>query len=226
MEQTETFFANLGVPVNEIKALKWAVIIAVMVMLMQQLSGINAIRFYSSFMLMEAGITSEKETWLGTLGINATTLVVVFIPICFIDKVGRKKMLIISSCIVLIAAVGASLVIMLNETYDNPALSYSSIAFLVLFVIGFNIGLGPIPWLIMVEVSPMRYRGLVVTIATMSNWLSMVVVGQFSETFMEGPIKLFGFSICTMIGILFTVRYIPETNGKTASEIQRALNDI
>jgi len=217
---------KFGIPVSDWKAVKWAVIIAVMLMFMQQLCGINAIMFYSASMLGSAGFDTHEGKWLGTVGINTASLLSVAIPLHFIDKAGRRVLLVVSGIMLIFASVGASVVILINERYDTEFSKHASIAFLVLFVIGFQTGIGPIPWLMMAEISPMQYRGPIVSLATMMNWLCVVVVGQFSGMFMDGHIKLFGFAFCTLLGILFTLKYIPETNGKTASEIQKALNAL
>lgn len=117
-------------------------------------------------------------------------------------------------------------IIILNDASESALWSNSSIGFLVLFVIGFEIGLGPIPWLMMAELAPMQFRGPIVSVATMMNWTGNFVIAQFSPLAMTTDVKLFGFAIFTFLGILFTLRYIPETSGKSATEIQKALNRL
>lgn len=51
-------------------------------------------------------------------------------------------------------------------------------------------------------------------------------MAQISNSLMDGPIKLFGFAIFTFLGTLFVIRFVPETKGKTAAEIQEALDQI
>ena len=141
---------------DEYKSVKWAMIIAVVLMWMQQLSGINAIMFYSSNILADAGITSEKGKWLGTTGIDFANFLGVFIPMVFIDRAGRRVLLVISGVIMIIASVGVSVAILMNDAHSSSFWSNSSICFLIVFVVGFEIGLGPIPWLMMAELAPMR----------------------------------------------------------------------
>jgi len=217
---------KFGVPVKEFKSVKWAMIIAVVLMWMQQLSGINAIMYYSSTILADAGITSDTGKWLGTTGIDLANFLGVFIPVVFIDRAGRRMLLLISAVIMIIASVGVSVAIIMNDAKSNVLWQYSSIGFLIVFVVGFEVGLGPIPWLMMAELAPMKYRGPIVSVATLMNWTSNLLIAQFSGLVMGSDVKLFGFAVCTFCGILFTLRFIPETNGKTADQIQRALNDM
>merc|ERR1712176_1280055 len=124
-------------------AVKWATIIAIALMFMQQLSGINAVFYYSGSILNNAGVTSDEAVWLGSLGISVANFLAVFIAVVAIDKAGRKLLLIISSIVMIIASILVSIAIMFES--DGAFWQYSSIGFLILFVVGFEIGLGAIP---------------------------------------------------------------------------------
>merc|ERR1712087_785814 len=163
--------------------------------------------------------------WLGTTGINLANFLGVFIPVYFIDKAGRRILLVISGVIMIFASVGVSVAILMNEAHDSSVWGYSSILFLVLFVVGFEVGLGPIPWLMMAELSPIEYRGLIVSIATACNWGANLLIAQFSGPIVDS-VYFYPFATVCLVGILFTIRFIPETNGKTAAEIQKALANM
>eukprot|EP00485_Elphidium_margaritaceum_P009936 CAMPEP_0202687900 /NCGR_PEP_ID=MMETSP1385-20130828/3462_1 /ASSEMBLY_ACC=CAM_ASM_000861 /TAXON_ID=933848 /ORGANISM="Elphidium margaritaceum" /LENGTH=866 /DNA_ID=CAMNT_0049342753 /DNA_START=25 /DNA_END=2625 /DNA_ORIENTATION=- len=215
--------ARFGMPLEMWRTVKWATIIGVALMLMQQLSGINAVFFYSATILQQAGLTSDLEIWLGTVAIAVANFLAVFIAVFSIDRAGRTVLL-IRSCIVMgVASILVSVAIQLEHT--STVWQYSSIAFLVLFVIGFEVGLGAIPWLMTAELSPMQYRGPIVAIATASNWGANLIIAQFS-----GPIVnlalFYPFAVVCALGVVFTVKFIPETNGKTAQQIQKALSNI
>merc|ERR1719242_2654496 len=197
--ETEGPPTKFGVPMDQYNAVKWATIIAIALMWMQQLSGINAIMFYSSNILEDAGIDSEKGKWLGTTAVDAANFLGVFIPVFLVDRSGRKILLVVSGIIMIIAAVGCSVAIILNDANESELWSNSSIGFLVLFVIGFEIGLGPIPWLMMAELAPMQYRGPIVSVATMMNWTANLLIAQCSAMAMSSDLKLFGFAVFTFL---------------------------
>ena len=202
------------------KAVKWATIIAIVLMFMQQFSGINAVFYYSTTILNNAGLTNDTAVWLGSVAISVANFLAVFIAVFSIDRAGRKLLLILSCIIMGSASVLVSIAIELEN--HGAFWQYSSIAFLILFVIGFEVGLGAIPWLMMAELAPMQYRGAIVAIATASNWGSNLLIAQFSGV-LVGSVKFYPFAAVCFVSILFTMRYIPETNGKTAAEIQREL---
>ena len=160
-------------------------------------------------------MTSDEAIWLGSLSISVANFFAVFIAVFSIDRAGRKLLLILSCIVMGCASVLVSVAIMLES--HGTFWQYSSIGFLILFVIGFEIGLGAIPWLMMAELAPMQHRGTIVAIATASNWGSNLLIAQFS-----GPIisiaYFFPFAIVCFLGIVFTV--------KTAAEIQKELQKM
>merc|ERR1711951_40226 len=83
--------------------------------------------------------------------------------------------------------------------------------FLILFVLGFESGLGPLTWLIM-------------AVGTTMMWVGTLLMAQISTILMESVVKLFPFAVITCFGILFIIRVVPETNGKTVEEIVETLN--
>jgi len=214
---------RFGMAPEMFAAVKWAIVIAIMLMFMQQFSGINAVFFYSSTILKKAGLTSDLALWLGSSGISLANFAAVFIAVATIDRAGRKMLLIISCVIMMSASVLVSVAIMLES--EGAFWQYSSILFLVVFVVGFEVGLGPIPWLMMAELSPMEYRGLIVSIATACNWGANLLIAQFSGPIVDS-VYFYPFASVCLVGILFTLKFIPETNGKTAAEIQKALANM
>merc|ERR1712228_786251 len=96
-------------------AVKWATIIAIALMFMQQFSGINAVFFYSATILNKAGVTSDKAVLLGSLGISIANFFAVFIAVFSIDRAGRKLLLILSCIVMIISSIIVSIAIMLEN---------------------------------------------------------------------------------------------------------------
>lgn len=171
------------------------------------------------------GISTKRGQWLGTVGINLVNLFTIGINAFFVDRWGRLKLIYISGIMVIIASVGVSVAILMSAD-GSVYWSYSSIAFLVIYALGFHIALGPMPGLLSMELSPIQYRGFIVSIGCLMAWTGGLVIAQISPILMKSDLKLFGYAGTTILGLLFTLRFVPETKGKTAAEIQRALNDI
>eukprot|EP00484_Ammonia_sp_Unknown_P021988 CAMPEP_0197033696 /NCGR_PEP_ID=MMETSP1384-20130603/12036_1 /TAXON_ID=29189 /ORGANISM="Ammonia sp." /LENGTH=846 /DNA_ID=CAMNT_0042463539 /DNA_START=45 /DNA_END=2585 /DNA_ORIENTATION=- len=217
---------SFGIELEMWKAVKWSTIIAISLMFMQQMSGINAVFFYSSTFIAQAGLTSDLDKWLGSVAISLANFLAVFIAVFSIDRAGRKMLLIISCIVMGCAAVLVSIAMEFSSEHGDAgtAWKYSSIVFLVLFVVGFEIGLGAIPWLMMAELAPMQYRGTIVAMATGANWAFNGVIAQFSAQIVK-MVKFYPFAAVCGAGIAFTIKYIPETNGKSAAEIQKELTN-
>ena len=189
-------------------------------MLMQQFSCVNAIFYYSAKILKKAGLKSTVQQWLGSLSISVANFFAVFIAVATIDKAGRKKLLILSCIGDIIASIAISIALIFVN--DGDFWHYLSIGSMVFFVIAFETGLGAIPWVMMAEVSPLQKRGLIVSVATFANWGSNLLIAQFSGAIIEGT-YFFPFAAVCAGGIIFTMKYIPETSGKTAAQIQKEL---
>ena len=155
--------------------------------------------YYSSSILHSAGITSDKGEWLGTTAVDFANFLGVFICVFLVDRSGRRMLLIVSGITMIIASVGCSVAIILNDTTESTLWSDLSIAFLILFVVGFEIGLGPIPWLMMNELAPMQYRGPISSVATMNLWIANFIIAQFSSLLMTSDVKLFAFAVFTFL---------------------------
>lgn len=181
---------------------------------------------YLCFAAISLGVTSELGIWLGTIAISAANFLGVFIAVALIDRAGRRVLLSISSIMIVISSVLVSVSIIMNESGSNIMWSYAALGGLVLFVVGFEVGIGPCVWLLVGELPPMRYRGVIVSVAVGFNWLSHLAIAQWSPIILESDFKMFPFAIATFLALIFIHRFLPETNGKTAKEIQKALNNL
>jgi len=95
---------------------------------------------------------------------------------------------------------------------------------LMIYVISFSIGFGPLPWAVNAEIHPPESKSMCSAIAYMVNWMCAFLVTKF-QTDLEDAINtwgsyfLFG-SICA-VGTVFVVLFVPETKGKTSEEIRQ-----
>ncbi|KAK0197516.1 general substrate transporter [Armillaria mellea] len=136
-------------------------------MLAQQVSGINAVLYYSNNIL--SGTLPDLGPYI-SLGITIVNVLMTFPPIVLIERWGRKRLLILSTlgAILSLVTVGVSL----NYAWKTPA----SIA-IITFVMSFAIGLGPIPFIIIPEVSPFYAVSALSSIALSLNWIANFLVG-------------------------------------------------
>lgn len=136
-------------------------------MLAQQVSGINAVLYYSN------AILSKSLPSLGpyvSLGITVVNVLMTFPPIILIEKMGRRQLLTLS-----ISGALAS-VLLVGFGLDSGTVQLSSIS-IVVFVMSFAIGLGPVPFVMIPEVSPPRAVSALSSVALSLNWIANFLVG-------------------------------------------------
>jgi len=136
-------------------------------MLSQQVSGINAILYYSNDILSR--VLSEAGPYV-SLGITLVNVLMTFPPIVLVDRVGRRPLLLAS-----VAGALASLVLT-GYGLNTGMTTVSSISILI-FVMSFAIGLGPVPFVIISEVDPSRAVSALSSVALSMNWIANFIVG-------------------------------------------------
>ena len=176
-------------------------------------------------MLRNAGLRSPMQLWVGNLVIATSNFVGVIIPVKLIERLGRKLLICISCFGMICASVMLSLLIMFAAEISafvpfDPG--YLSIAVLVLYVVSFAVGLGPIVGLMTVELAPSSHRGAVVSVAFSVNYISNLAIAQYANLVVL-EVYYFPFAVFCAFGVLFTCLCVVETKGKNENEIQTAL---
>ncbi|CAG2053945.1 unnamed protein product [Timema podura] len=199
--------------------------ISIGLMFFQQLSGINAVIFYTVQIFQDAGSTIDKN--LCTIIVGVVNFGSTFIATILIDRLGRKILLYISAAAmtVALAALGTFFYLKDNK-YDVTEFGWLPLASFVIFVIGFSLGYGPVPWLMMGEILPAKIRGPAASLVTAFNWsCTFVVTKTFTDVIVYlgtyGTFWLFG-SIC-FSSLLFVFIWVPETQGRSLEDIERNL---
>lgn len=200
-----------------------ATLIAVCLMIMQQFSGINMVFFYGNQTLSNAGLTSPMASWLGNLGISIANFLAVFIAVKLMDDLGRKKLVYMSGIVMIIASILISIALFIyNHISSLPIFGYSVLFAMSIYVIGFEMGLGPIPWLLTAEIAPGSHRGIIASFATFINWGCNLAIAQLGPQLVT-YVYYFPFVIVIVAGMLFMKWYVPETKGKSEQQIQKEL---
>ncbi|SNR94229.1 sugar porter family MFS transporter [Hymenobacter mucosus] len=192
--------------------------IAVVLAVLQQITGINTILYYGSIIFTEhSGQSAASAIGANALigGINfAGTIVALFV----IDRVGRKPLLLLASGGMTLAL--GALVVALHLGAPGPWL----LGLIMLYVACFAVGLGPGVWVVITEIFPNAVRGRGASVATVALWIACTVV---SFTFLSlvkaaGLAGAFGlYAGLSALTFLFVWRAVPETKGRTLEEIER-----
>ncbi|OWB66050.1 hypothetical protein B5S30_g1385 [[Candida] boidinii] len=181
-------------------------IIAAGVMIGQQFCGINSIIFYGVKILINL---FPKNAVAINCMISVGNMVITFVASLYLDRLGRKPMLLSSVSIMGVASV----LMCIGIISQFPTLSVLST---FLYVGSFACGCGPIPFLLISEVSQNEVRGFAQSWGTSCNWFATFLVGilfPIINAKIGGFVYLIFAFVC-VIFVVFISRYIPETKGK------------
>ncbi|KAL3278380.1 hypothetical protein HHI36_013708 [Cryptolaemus montrouzieri] len=199
-------------------------IIVLGLMFFQQFSGINAVIFYTTSIFRASG--SNMSASICTTIIGAVNLISSFIANGLIDRLGRRVLLQLSSILMTLGLGCLGFYYYVKEILliDVSEYGFLPLTNLIIFVAGFSIGFGPIPWLMMGELVPVEVKSIVVSIVTSINWACTFVI---TLTFlcvaqMFGYFAIFWFFCCMVLtGGVLTWLVVPETRGTGISDIAR-----
>ncbi|KAG4412060.1 hypothetical protein IFR04_014800 [Cadophora malorum] len=197
-------------------------------MFFQQFVGINALIYYSPTLFGTMGLDYEMQlTMSGVL--NITQMVGVLSSLWTLDRFGRRSILLCGSAGMFLSHFIIS--ILVGKYSDNwpshrPE-GWTSVAFLLFYMISFGASWGPVPWAMPSEIFPSSLRAKGVAISTCSNWLNNFIIGLITPPLVQktgfGAYVFFA-TFCLGSG-LWTWFFVPETNGRTLEEMDEVFKD-
>eukprot|EP01025_Chloroclados_australasicus_P055545 TRINITY_DN6749_c0_g5_i1.p1 TRINITY_DN6749_c0_g5~~TRINITY_DN6749_c0_g5_i1.p1 ORF type:complete len:547 (+),score=61.30 TRINITY_DN6749_c0_g5_i1:122-1642(+) len=194
------------------------------VIIFQQLSGINTVVLYSETIFEQVGLSSAV---LGSVFVGIMNVIFTVISGLLMDRAGRKLLLIFSHAGMFVCLGGIAVVQMYLQTQLSENTT-ALIAFflIVLYVIFFALGAGPIPWVYLAEIMPERIKGPAASLATSVSWTTVILVG-FTFPFMldalsEGP--SYGiYALCNLGAVIFLAVVMLETKQMSFQAIEDKL---
>ncbi|XP_022741054.1 sugar transporter ERD6-like 6 isoform X2 [Durio zibethinus] len=202
----------------------YPLMVGIGLLMLQQLSGINGVLFYSSNIFERAGVSSSN---VATFGVGAIQVIATGVTTWLVDKAGRRLLLMVSSSgmtlSLLLVAVAFYVEGIVSEDSDlYSIMGILSLVGLVAFVISFSLGVGAIPWVIMSEILPVNIKGLAGSVATLANWLTSWAITMTANLLLTwsggGTFTLY--AIMAAFTIAFVALWVPETKGRSLEEIQ------
>lgn len=187
---------------------------------LQQLSGINSVFYFSSTVFRSAGVPSATaNTCVAIVNLSGS-----FVATILMDKLGRKLLLMGSF---LGMAMSLTLQITAASSFVSHRMSlYLSVGGVLLVVLTFALGAGPVPTLLLSEIFPNRIRAKAMALCLAVHWVINFFVGLLFLRLLEqlGPKLLYAvFATFCLIGFVFVKRNVLETKGKSLQEIELAL---
>ncbi|XP_034250718.1 facilitated trehalose transporter Tret1-like isoform X2 [Thrips palmi] len=214
------------------KAAKRGLMLSMVLMLIQQMSGVSAVVFYASSIFEAAGSSLSKDQSSIVVGVclAGATLCSLFL----VDRLGRRVLLLGSgaACFVCNVVLGIYLLLLAQAKDDGHPESmtpYGIIPVLTMsvFMVTFSLGYGPIPWSYMAEVFPVDIRSPAMSIATVTNWsLAFLVTVAYEplSNAVHDYTTFWIFAVIVLAGSVVVALFLVETKGKSEQEIQEALS--
>ncbi|EXB37263.1 Sugar transporter ERD6-like 6 [Morus notabilis] len=200
--------------------------IGIGLLVLQQLSGINAVLFYSTNIFQSAGISSGNAA---TCAIGAIQVLATAITTWLLDKAGRRLLLIVSAAGMTVSLALVAVAFFLEGIVPKDSHLYTvmgilSLVGLVAMVISFSLGLGPVPWVIMSEILPVNIKGLAGSVATLANWLTAFVTTMTANLLLHWSSggTFTSYAVISAFAVVFATLWVPETKGRALEEIQQS----
>uniref|UniRef100_A0A6A7FUH1 Facilitated trehalose transporter Tret1-like isoform X2 n=3 Tax=Hirondellea gigas TaxID=1518452 RepID=A0A6A7FUH1_9CRUS len=191
-------------------------------MIFQKFSGANAFNFYAVPILSEAFVGINPYNAAVVVGL--LQIVAGMVSSVLIDIVGRLPLLVVSNFLMSAALAGFGTFMYIAGTYGVVGFwDWIPLSCALIFQIAFAIGISPISWLYIGELFPLKHRGLGAIANSVSYACSFVSVKTFVD--FKQALGLHGsfwlYSGISVIGLIFTIAFVPETKGKDLHERQR-----
>lgn len=207
------------------KAAIKALSLSICLMLLMQTCGINAFVFYSSTIFEEDEKIRRVSTNNAIMILAVMQVIFVLLSTIIIDKLGRRILLLISASLMSLSCLCMGVYKLIAKNAENK-IPWLPLLLLCIFMAGFAIGFGPIPWLMIAELSPPTIKGIASAISTAFAWIVAFFVTQsfgiiYEQLGKDWPFWIYGAS--SAIATIFVYFFIPETKAKTLSQIQHIL---
>jgi SP family galactose:H+ symporter-like MFS transporter len=205
-----------------IPSLRPALIVGIGLAIFQQVTGINTVIYYAPIILQTAGISSASGAILATAGIGLVNVLMTIVSMRLIDRIGRRPLLLtgIAGMVVTLSMLSLSF----HISMQPGMLAWAGVISMMGFVASFAISLGPIFWLLISEIYPLKVRSSCEGLAATFNWGSNLLV---TLTFLSlvrwiGQSRTFlWYALFAVAAWIFSYRFVPETKGRTLEEIER-----
>jgi SP family galactose:H+ symporter-like MFS transporter len=201
--------------------LRPALIVGIGLAIFQQVTGINTVIYYAPLIIQSAGISSASGAILATAGVGIVNVLMTIVAMRLIDRIGRRPLLLAG-----IGGMVATLFLLgwaFRSASATGALAWIAVVSIMVYVASFAISLGPIFWLLISEIYPLKVRSSTEGLAATFNWGSNLVVTLTFLTLLQliGAARTFWlYGALAVAAWFFSYFLVPETKGHTLEQIE------
>jgi sugar porter (SP) family MFS transporter len=204
--------------------LRTVLAIGIALAVLQQVTGINVFLYFAPQIFKRIAGEGTEHALLQTVVVNAVNMLFTVVAIWTVDRLGRKPLMIVGFLGMSLALVALSLAAYTQQT------GVWTLAFMLGYIACFALSVGPVTWVLLAEIFPTRIRGRAMAIATVCLWLANVVVTWTFPMLDKDPrlvekfhhaFPFWVYAGLSMVALLFVIRWVPETKGRSLEEIER-----
>jgi sugar porter (SP) family MFS transporter len=212
----EAFFSN---------KYKTVLFLAFMLAFFNQLSGINFILYYAPEILERAGLAA-KDSLFNSIAIGGINLIFTFVGLYLIDRIGRKKLLIIGSLGYILSLA------MVAWAFYSKASNIFLMSSLLLFIASHAIGQGAVIWVFISEIFPNKVRAFGQSFGCSVHWVFAALITLITPLFLDGKTGIFKdnpwpifafFSGMMILQLIWVLLKVPETKGVSLEDLEKQL---
>jgi len=196
------------------------VLLAIIFAIFNQVSGINAIIYYTPRIFEMAGL-GVGSALLSTAGLGVVNFAFTLLAMNFIDRFGRRTLMLIGS-----VGIVVTLALVAQAFYEMQFSGYTVPALLLVYIAFFAFSQGAVIWVFISEIFPNSVRAQGQALGSFTHWLMAAVIAftfpYFAEQLGGGHTFLF-FCAMMVLQLLFVWKYMPETKGTSLEQIEKTL---
>jgi sugar porter (SP) family MFS transporter len=199
-------------------------VVGVLLAVFQQVTGINTVIYYAPSLLQGAGF-GNSAALLANVVNGVVNVAMTIVAVWLLDRAGRRPLLLAGTA-GMAAGMTITALAFAGGAHLTGALAIVAVLGLLVYTGSFAIGLGPVFWLLIAEIYPLKIRGAAMSVASMANWAANFLVTVSFLTLLNaiggiGVFFLFGF--LTLVALGYFWRRVPETRGRSLQQIERDL---
>lgn len=202
--------------------LKYPLIIGVGIMILTEITGIDTIVYYTPKIFKIAGYISNEQSILPAIIVGSSNVIFTVVSIFLLDRIGRRSLYFtgLSGLVITLFSLGLCFHF---QNQLGKLFSLITIVTMFLFIASFALSFGPLSWLIISEIFPLKFRGLGMSIGAFTLWSATALV-NYSFLKIVDALTLAGtfwaFTVMGIISGIWGFFLIPETKGKSLEYIE------
>ena len=197
-----------------------ALLVGVGLVALQQLTGQPSVLYYQEAIFRDAGFGAMAAS--ASVIVGAAKLLATLTTVASVDRFGRRPLLMIGVAMMLAALLVLSVAFRVGKSAGGSVVVLA----LVTFVCGYQVGFGPVTWLLISEIFPLRLRTTALSLAVVANFglnlLVAITLEPLQAAVGQAYLFLLYAALC-VVSLVFIARVVPETKGKSLEEIEGML---